>query len=391
MANLLPALTASIAQIAEKVRRYRDKAIGEQNTKASLIEPLLECLGWDIRDLDSVHREYRAKPRDKPVDYALKILRRPRLFIEAKGLGENLSDRKWVSQVLGYATVAGVEWSVLTDGNEYRIYNATAPVDAEEKLFRKVCIADEDASTVSSSLHLISRSNLEENLLNLHWEVHFVDRRVKAAIIEMVNSAHPGLIRLIHKKVPDLTTKSIAGSLARLDVKIEAPPIPLTPYGRREAGPGLVKPGRKSPAMPRAVPIESQATRGAMDQNGAQERSKKYVGIRLSELIAAGMLKAPLDLFCKYKGHRLEATLLPDGSVQFGGAIYNSSSMAADEARRTLTGRPMSTNGWSFWLYDDGGVIRELDYARQLFLAGKQQSPTLRLKGSGFHAGPLSG
>jgi hypothetical protein len=104
----LRTLTVTIAQLAEKIQRYRDKVIGEQNTKASLIEPLLECLGWDIRDLDSVHREYRTKSRDNPVDYALKLLRRPRLFIEAKGLGEELSERKWISQVLGYATVAGV-------------------------------------------------------------------------------------------------------------------------------------------------------------------------------------------------------------------------------------------------------------------------------------------
>jgi len=166
MADSRGALAATIGSLAEKVQRYRDRAIGEQNTKASLIEPLLESLGWNIRYLDCVHREYRPKKRDKPVDYALKLLRRPRLLIEAKGLGEKLSDRKWIS----YATVVGVEWCVLTDGNEYRIYNATAPVDAEEKLFGRVCIADEDVAAVAGTLDLISRSNLEENLIDVHWE-----------------------------------------------------------------------------------------------------------------------------------------------------------------------------------------------------------------------------
>ena len=36
---------------------------------------------------------------------------------------------------MGYAIVAGVEWVVLTDGNEYRIYNTHAPVPVAEKLF----------------------------------------------------------------------------------------------------------------------------------------------------------------------------------------------------------------------------------------------------------------
>lgn len=52
------------------------------------------------------------------MDYALKLLRRPRLFLEAKGLGEDMLDRKWIAQVLGYATVAGVEWCVLSDGDQ---------------------------------------------------------------------------------------------------------------------------------------------------------------------------------------------------------------------------------------------------------------------------------
>src|SRR5688572_33489451 len=100
----------AIRTIADKLPRFRDRRLGEQNTKASLIEPILEALGWDIRDPDEVHREFRPISKDSPVDYALKLIRKPRLFLEAKGLGEDLSDRKWVTQVLGYAVVAGVEW-----------------------------------------------------------------------------------------------------------------------------------------------------------------------------------------------------------------------------------------------------------------------------------------
>src|SRR3954463_7013898 len=105
-------LQGAIRSVVEKIRRFQDRNLGEQNTKASLVEPVLEALGWDIRDPDEVHREFKPVPGDKPVDYALAILRKPRLFVEAKGLGEMLSDRRWIAQVLGYATVAGVEWCV---------------------------------------------------------------------------------------------------------------------------------------------------------------------------------------------------------------------------------------------------------------------------------------
>jgi len=81
-------LRAAIRATIEKIRRFQDRSIGEQNTKASLIEPMLEALGWDVRDPDVVHREFKPTSQDKPVDYALCLAREPRLLVEAKALGE---------------------------------------------------------------------------------------------------------------------------------------------------------------------------------------------------------------------------------------------------------------------------------------------------------------
>src|SRR4051794_4604676 len=115
----MPVLQEVLAQVRERITRYRGSApINEQNTKAALIDPVLRALGWDIEDVDEVHREYKVKSADNPVDYALLVLRTPRLFIEAKALGDNLNDRRWASQIMGYATVAGVEWVALTNGDE---------------------------------------------------------------------------------------------------------------------------------------------------------------------------------------------------------------------------------------------------------------------------------
>ena len=158
-------LRERLEALIPRILKDRDRCIGEQNSKATLIEPVLEALSWDIRDWDEVHREFRSKRSDSPVDYALKIMRTPRLFLEAKGLGEDLSDRKWVAQVLGYATVAGVEWCVLTDGDEWRFYNSTAAVDAEEKLFRRVRISEGKLDEAVETLALLARDNIEGNLL----------------------------------------------------------------------------------------------------------------------------------------------------------------------------------------------------------------------------------
>ena len=105
------------------------------STRAALINPMLKALGWDNEDLEQVQQEYRFQSSDNPVDYALMEGAKPSLFVEAKALGKDLGDQKWASQIMGYASVAGVEWVVLADGNEYRIYNTHVPVPVAEKLF----------------------------------------------------------------------------------------------------------------------------------------------------------------------------------------------------------------------------------------------------------------
>jgi len=351
-------LREAIREATGRARKYRDRGIGEQNTKASLIEPLLEALGWDIRDPDEVHREYRSNPKDNPVDYALSILRKPRLFVEAKGLGETLSDRKWIGQTISYAAVAGVEWCVLTDGDEYRFYNATAALDADEKLFCKVRASDDDEDNVARTLTLIARDNMEGNLLEALWTAHFVDRRVKESLETMIRSGDKSLIRLICKREPKLTPKSVVDSLRRLDIRIESEtPIP----GPSTDG----KPSARSRPARRGKPRSSMR----------QKKPKAHIGVSLSDLIRDGHLSAPLRLFRRYKGQTLEATLLPDGRIEFRGDTYPSCSTAAEMARSTVTGRKMNTNGWQFWLFlDASGKKQELLEARARYLESQQGS-----------------
>ncbi len=65
-------LAKTLAEICTRIDKYRSRRrVNEENTKATLIEPLQRAFGWDVEDLDEVAREYKFKRRDKPVDYAL--------------------------------------------------------------------------------------------------------------------------------------------------------------------------------------------------------------------------------------------------------------------------------------------------------------------------------
>jgi hypothetical protein len=325
----------------ERIERYRSEPIGEQNTKAALIGPVLRALGWDTEDLSEVRLEYRRRPSDRPVDYALLIAGAPKLFIEAKALGQDLADRKWSNQIMAYAVVAGVNWVVLTDGDEYRIYNAHARVPVEDKLLKRVRISD--AQGAQDTLLLLGKERLAS--MEEIWRDSHADRLVAAAIEALfIPPGDPGLVRLIRRRCPDLGPAAIRKSLTRVprlgDLRLDeaTPPAsqPPTPLGVRRA--------------------DTQRASGSL---------------RVVELARAGLLTLPVTIEARYKGRELSARIETDGQVWFEGSRYASLSTAAAVARgsvigRRADGRMPPTNGWSFWrIRSADGSLRPLSAIRE--------------------------
>lgn len=342
-------LQDALGTVRERVNRYRDTPINEQNTKATLIEPILRALGWDVEDLDEVQREFKPKSADNPVDYALLTLRTPRLFVEAKGLNENLEDRRWASQIMGYASVAGVEWVVLTNGDEYRIYNAHAPVPVEEKIFRVVRITDEE-SQPEDTLPLLSKERMQENQIQVLWKAQFVDRQVQNVVSAFFSpDPAPSIVNLIRKEVPSLAPSDIRASLNRLRIRFDYP----TTVFIRTAVSNNSTPSRITPVKKRT------------------KKATQPLAPSLLDLITAGIITPPMAVETTFKKQRVKATIENNGDITFNGVIYHSLSLAAGYARNSVSGLPKDgrhmwqTNGWTFWKFKDtDGQWKVMDVLR---------------------------
>ena len=344
-------LRRALADAAARIGRYRGTSFNEQDTKAVLIEPVLEALGWDTRDPEHVRREYKFHPHDNPVDYALHLARVPKLMVEAKGLNESMDDRRWVGQTIGYAAVGGAVWCVLTNGDEYRIYNAAAAVQAADKLLCRVVLSADPPDAVAEVLSLISRPNLGDDLIEVLWKARHVDGRVRAVLTGLLGGPaggpDPKLVRLIRASEPSLTARDVADSLRRLAVRVEQPPIQVPARGTKAA-------------PPKPPPV-------AVAKKSKKRPTPRQHTTRLTDLIAAGVLTPPVRLFRRYRKTVLEATVLADGRVEFAGTPHPTPSAAASAARATLTGRPMATNGWDFWQVDVAGKPQTLEAVRAAY------------------------
>lgn len=98
----------------------RSPQMNEETTKARIIQPLLERLGWDITKDIELEFSISMHGRHHSVDYALMIEEKPSLFIEAKGCDTPL-DKDHGEQLETYMKQHNVNWGLLTNGKEYRV------------------------------------------------------------------------------------------------------------------------------------------------------------------------------------------------------------------------------------------------------------------------------
>ena len=97
----------------------------------------------------------------------------------------------------------------------------------------------------------------------------------------------------------------------------------------------------------------------------------------LAQLVDTGRVTPPLEIFHRYKGVDLRATIDAPDRVLYAGDVYDSLSTAAGMARKSVVGdkpgRPYpQTNGWTFWEYRAAdGSRRQLDALRSELFANK--------------------
>ena len=284
-------LTEKIAHRQAQVRSLRDRRIRLTESDT-------------IRVLKS---EYRHKAADNPVDCALFLQRAPVLFVEAKALNERMEERKWLVQTLNYANAAGVDWCVLTNGDEYRIYKVHAPVEAEDKLFLTICLDDGGAArSKAQQLALISRDRMRQREIDALWTTWRIDREVQRAL--EVLPTDEAFIRFLSRRVSGVTQGDIRGSLRRAELHLDFPQIVQILDGRA----GSATAPDETPAAPgAALPPDGESRK----QEGANGRRSL---LKTTDLIALGLLKPGTRL--RIRGRPDSAATVVDGrQVEFQG------------------------------------------------------------------------
>jgi hypothetical protein len=260
--------------------------------------------------------------------------------------------------MLAYATVAGVEWVALTDGNEWRIYNSHATVPVEQKLFRTVRVADPDTRP-GETLRLLAKAQMADHLIDVLWKSDFVDRQIRDALVQLFGpESDPGLVRLIRGKAGALSHAEVRSSLGRLRTTFDFPVAAAATSETLVVAKG-----------PKATPPE--AAPAPEPDPGKMGEGTPWRGVSLGQLISGGLVRVPLDIEHRFRGTDLTARIEGADRVVFNGVVYDSLSTAGGMARKSVTGSPPGrdypqTNGWTFWEYrSPDGTLHPLDDLRR--------------------------
>jgi predicted transport protein len=215
-------LISCIEKLRSSLERHKKNDLKEYPTRTIFVDPLLEALGWDVRDPDEVELEYPTID-GKSVDYAPKINRKPVLFVEAKPLKDSLTDVKSITQVVGYSANDGVEWCILTNGVKYKVYRSTEKAEAPDKLLFEVSIDPKDSEgltvqEIAEQFSRFSRDAMAKGVLDDIGEQIFTTGKIRKALDLLLMDPPNTLIRHIRQLLKDDSIKplQVKNALKRL-------------------------------------------------------------------------------------------------------------------------------------------------------------------------------
>lgn len=201
----------------KKIIELKNSNVSEAVTKSNLIEPLLKFLGWDIHNFKEVQHERRVISGNF-VDYALKIDEKPKLYLEAKKINDDLNNYKIVSQAVGYANDDGVEWCLITNGDKLKLYKTRGSGNLREKLALEI--------RISNHYHLefleyFKKENIEKDVLETELNQILLTNKVIKVLEDISNKLPDDFIKYIKSTTRGLNESQIKEALKNIDMQFE--------------------------------------------------------------------------------------------------------------------------------------------------------------------------
>lgn len=211
MANVIKVPETVKKRLIEQVPSYQRvlkeaqaRGDNEANTGKIVVNMLSDVFGFDkFKDLD---KEYKIAGGDR-CDVAVKIEGKVRYLVEVKAIGRGFTERHF-KQVEAYGDKAGIQWVVLTNGVDWRVYRVWEKGRGKNKKLTReqVCALNfEDVKPKTQEgqekLFMLCRRGVKKALFEeLYDRQQVVNEHTIAALLMMSDEVHKIIARELKKQ-----------------------------------------------------------------------------------------------------------------------------------------------------------------------------------------------
>jgi len=152
----------------QTLNRNERRQYSEDDTRTNFVDPFFAALRWDMQSRQEVGRDFPIG--NTRVDYAFQLNGVIRFLVEAKKLSAELTHPDYARQAIHYAYMQGIDWVVLTNFCEFKLFNVLWTT--EERAYLQLNLGCEEYDRGFDELWNLSKPGFQEDLL---------DRRVFSA------------------------------------------------------------------------------------------------------------------------------------------------------------------------------------------------------------------
>lgn len=132
-------IASALKSLRPVIEQQRSRDVSEADTVTLVKDALSTAFGFDkYAELTSEHAI-----RGTYCDIAIVVDSKPCCLVEVKAVGTDLEDRH-VKQVVDYAANKGIEWCMLTNGREWRLYHIVFAKPIDKRLIVSIMLGTID-------------------------------------------------------------------------------------------------------------------------------------------------------------------------------------------------------------------------------------------------------
>lgn len=194
-------ITDGIKKFQSLVSNAKAKDVNESDTVVLITDILTEVFGYD--KYNEITTE--AAVKNSYCDLAIKINNEIKIYIEAKAVGVELKDVH-IQQAVDYATRGGVDWAVLTNGVNWKIYRVVwgKPVTTTMVYeFNFLELKPKNSEDIDK-LSLLCKEALPKNLLEEHYSQRQATSRFMLGNLIFEDAVINSIRKELREVYPDL-------------------------------------------------------------------------------------------------------------------------------------------------------------------------------------------